>query len=656
MKVGQAVCVHRDLDVYGCLNNDTNNMIREIINFTRDLLEDFPDILQWNAKPNGGLYVFVHLDNEGHWDSSNLEYGKDYFYISGNSSEPEEYINKAMLYEEQVKRVGTTMNKVLDKKKQIFSCSPFAVTFKKKSFTNDKLEGDGHDKIRNLLPEYFCSARQLCKNKDTECQYSIGFESICGQLLHQLEKLCLPSLINEKCILEYMKDDEFINLFLDNVSVQTYKQIHDVYLQDRLFNSNDYNEFYSEMVYGLSGFLNGLNSKKTFLAHKTGVMSNGISGRITSTDALHLSFFETLIINGTLPNPLPVVIDKKEINGQIVSVFNKKGKKGYCDILKSIFESKNLENLSDYYLLNYSKRKSFVINDIDFVPLFRFNLTPITRLKNLFGLGRKKDNEEFVYDPDIILSNIFDFERVVVKEIFNNSLFVENDKGMKVRYFDDIDSSYVRGGDLMYQLILKYRKAFYDYIYKSKQNALNVLMFDDMMFTSILSNIRMDEIKGRFSNNPAVKKKLNIWFSLHFLFGNTNYNINTDIMASKITDLITKMRQVSKGEAIIETPEEFAFAAGQLVSYLIDRSVTSNKTYSLLEPYLQKTKSGYLQDAIAHTVSVYKHDISTYKGSFQQLASNVLTCEGDLEMKPLLKFFLAGCFSHCVIYDKKDNN
>ena len=473
-----------------------------------------------------------------------------------------------------------------------------------------------------------------------------------GSLLPPLQH---PSMADEKSILKEMKDDEYINLFLENVPLETYKQVHDVYFQNRLFNSEDYNETYSEMIYGLSGFLNGLNSKKPFLVHKTGITSDGINGRITSSDALYLSFFETLVINGTLPNPLPIIIDKKEINGKIISIFNKGGKKGYAEILKSVFESNSPKYLSDYYLLNYSKRKSIIINDIDFVPLFRFNLSPAMKLKNLFEAGRKKENGDFIYEPDTTLSDIFDFERVVVKEIFNNALVVENDKGMKTRYFDEIDPKYVRGGDLMYQLILKYRKAFYDYIYKSKLNALNVQMFDDMMFTSILSNIRTDDVKESFSNNPTIKRKLNIWSSLYSLFNNINNNINTEFMASKITELLAKMRQVAQGEATIEIPEEFAFAAGQIVSFLIDRSAASNKTYSMLEPYLQKTKSGHLQDAIAHTVSIYKHNISTYKGAFQQLASNVLTCEGNLEMKPLLKFFLAGCFSHCVIYDKKED-
>lgn len=127
-------------------------------------------------------------------------------------------------------------------------------------------------------------------------------------------------------------------------------------------------------------------------------------------------------------------------------------------------------------------------------------------------------------------------------------------------------------------------------------------------------------------------------------------------MASKVTELLTKMKSVTFGNANLETPEEFAFGAGQLVSYLIDRSAAANKTYALLEPYLQKSKSGQLQDAIAQTIAVYKHDIAVYKGNFENLSSQVLTDGSNVDMKPLLKFFLAGCFCPCVIYESRNEN
>lgn len=238
-----------------------------------------------------------------------------------------------------------------------------------------------------------------------------------------------------------------------------------------------------------------------------------------------------------------------------------------------------------------------------------------------------------------------------MREIFNNSLVKIKDDKYSTHYFDEIDPTYVSGGDIMYQQIMKYRKAFYDYIYKSKNNAINLIMFNDLMYKSILSNIHKDDIKGRFEWNNSIKKKINIWFSLYNLFNN---NKNSEIMVSKVTDLLSKMRNVVKGESIFEKPEEFAFGAGQVVSYLIDRSIANDKTYALLEPFLQKTKSNLLQDAIAQTIAVYKHDISTYKGAFQALSSNVLTYDDNIDTKPLLKYFLAGCFSPCIIYDKKE--
>ena len=178
-------------------------------------------------------------------------------------------------------------------------------------------------------------------------------------------------------------------------------------------------------------------------------------------------------------------------------------------------------------------------------------------------------------DPDWNLDTVFDFERVVVREIFNNSLVKIKDDKYSTNYFGEIKPEYVSGGDTCYQMILKYRRAFYDFIYKSRINAIDGNMFDDMMFSSVLSNIKNDKISMRCEWNNNVKKKLNIWFSLYNLFNNNSKKID---MVSKVKELQSKMTLIAKREADIETPEEFAFGAGQLVSYLIDRSAASDKT------------------------------------------------------------------------------
>lgn len=354
------------------------------------------------------------------------------------------------------------------------------------------------------------------------------------------------------------------------------------------------------------------------------------------------------------PNPLPIVIDKREINNEIVRIFNSESEPiSYRELLKKVFENTKTAFLSDYYLLNYRNTKDgMVLNDFDFVPLFRYKFDSSIEVKNVTEAGYKKD-EVFEKDRDERIDNVFDFERIIVRAIFNNALVKIKEDSYTTNYFGDIEPKYVSGGDSMWQLIMKYRKAFYDYIYKSKTNAITVTMFDDMMLNSISSNILQDEIKTRCEYNNAIKSKINIWFSLYNLFNN---NKKDDIMASTVTDLLEKMKAVAKGESNIESPEEFAFGAGQLASYLIDRSAASNKTYAMLEPYLQKSKSGQLQDAIAQTIAVYKHDISVYKGTFELLSAQVLTYDEGADMKPLLKYFLAGCFSPCAVYTKKDDS
>jgi len=358
-----------------------------------------------------------------------------------------------------------------------------------------------------------------------------------------------------------------------------------------------------------------------------------------------------------LPNPLPIVIDKREINKEIVKLFNSEQEPlPYRKLLIKLFERTNQKNLPNYYLINYSNTKDGLrINDIDFVPLFRFYIETNNEILNHTKAGIIKDKIFEAFSTEK-LRTVFDFERIVVRDIFNNSLVRIDEKKQTytTNYFAEVDPQYVRGGNVMYQQIMKYRKAFYDYIYKSKQNAIDIIMFDDMMYNSILSNIQTDKVESKYFNwNNTIKKKLNIWFSLYNLF-NFNNNLKENNMASKVPDLMSKMSGVAKGETNFETPEEFAFGAGQVVSYLIDRSVAANKTYAMLEPYLQKNKSNQLQDAIAQTISVYKHDISVYKGKFERLASQVLTDNCDVEMKPLLKFFLAGCFCPCVVYEKTE--
>ena len=472
-----------------------------------------------------------------------------------------------------------------------------------------------------------------------------GFFSSFKEIISCLKRLKAYKQLSEK---------DYLHLYLRSVPVEEIEKKHKEYIEQEIFNG----EVLSDKKYGVVGFFTAYNDKKPFLKHQTCYLKNGISQRFSINDAMALFYLDKLLRRKSkcLPNPLPIVVDQREINTAIVKIFNdKKEPLSYRQLLESLFTSTNKRYLSDYYLLNYSNTTSgMVLNDFDFVPMFRYELSQPVTVSNVTMSGFVKD-KVFNKDPDINIKTIFDFERIVVKMIFNNTLVKIKDDDYTCSYFGDLPKpEYVQGGSLMVDLILKYRQAVYAYIYKSDLKAITHNMFDDMMFNSILTNIRSETIKNRCEWNNNIKGKINLWFSLQGMFN----RLDNKKMEKNVTELREIIRDVANGKATLNSSEELAFAAGQLVSFIIDQSEAKNKTYAMLEPYLQKSTSSQLQDEIAQSIAIYKHAIKVkYKreGNFERLASETLAYGNEVKMRPLLKFFLAGCFSPCVIYETNNN-
>jgi CRISPR-associated protein Csh1 len=636
-------------------------MIREIINFVEYLEVDFPEAFTFGKKPSEGIHIFVEIDENGKWKNNEPIYQVDFDFFEGKS-ELTPLLQNALLYEEYGERIGTSMNKVLDKKKQIFTCSPYIVGFKKQSTKNDKLEGKGFDKITNLLNFYFDTAISTCIEKEDESsiQKVKAFKTILPDVLNLINKLTIikQSKDGEKHveIFNEMKDLSFVIIYLINIPIEKYKEAQKNYLKQKLFNSNDYNseKIISNETFGLSNFINGANSKKMFLMHKTATMYQGVSTRIQAKDTVALNKFENLLGNQAIPNnPIPIFIDKEEFHNQkdIISIFNKDNRKpSYSQILKELYDMDEQRVLANYYLLNI---RGNVVRDFDFVSSFQFKLKNCV-VKNLFRL---KQGENLL--QEYAIKNIFDFEHFIVVRIFNNSLVKLNLKEEKYsyNYFDEIDSNYVSGKEPMFLLIMKYRKAFYDFIYKSKRESLSSLIIDDILLKSILIDLRNDEIRDRHHTKEySIKEKLNIWFSLYNYFDNQT-NLNRIDMATKFEELLVKTREIANNDNIhlSEDPAEFLFVTGQIIYFLLTKSAASNKTHALLEPFLQKVKVNQLQTSITNAVGTYKHEIEFSKGRFERLAAQVLAYNKEINLKEYQHFMLAGYFAPCMIYEKGNN-
>jgi len=608
-------------------------MINEITNFVDELQ---PEIFSKNLQLSEGLYVLVDLNKAGNLlnldESKNIKKTDILSVDKKNEAKP---IHQVLL-EWQTNSSPVSANKSFDARKKIFNqlCSPYAIGFKKKIFEKN-LGEEGDEKYKDIydsLDLYFRTAEEYIDGKNEEFE---TFKAFCQKnlitLVEGLEEY--KDLKSTSCVYILEKD----------ASIVKQRKFHKRYLREKVFNKDKYNKEIEEKVYGISDSVSGFNRKKIFLKHQTAPLEFNL--RVSGDQAVSLWKFFGLWKNRQIPNPFPLFIDKQELNEEVVSIFNEEQRIGYAEIIKKLIDKYEEEYLSNYYLLFFeSGQKGSQIVDLDFVPIFKFKIDPPLKVKEPFHLGG---------NVKTTVSNVFDLQNKVLNKVFNGQLVQKNGRWLK--YFDDVEFNpnyFTYNG---YNLFLKYRKAIYEYIYKSKEQAINKKIFDEIMVTGIMDDIRTDEYKkGSHSKGFQIKEKLNIWFSLYNFFDSTN-NQTSKNMINRTEVLYEKLKKVAEenSQENIDSDEAFAFAAGQIIYYLLNKSEASNRSHALLEPFLQKTDANLFKKEIAKTFEAYKHAVKFYrkKFGFDFVMAEVMGFEPDENnMKNLMPLILAGYFSKSVFY------
>ena len=644
-------------------------MIREIINYTKHLKENSPMVFQQNLEPSKGLHLFIELDDEGNLINFPGERSKQWDYYDGKTKT--EFLHKIAMYDLVSTYITMNKQKKFDPKQKIHSASPFAFSFnfnfsnedkdlygilkkptKKQKKKNDRLIKKKRLEIVNgRVDDYFNNVTNVFNLGTEEKKWTGRFKTVIKEQIKLKIQEHKKDFLVIKNVWDNLAEKEYCKLYLKNIALETYEDIYEPYLSKNIYNKDVYNLDCEGLTYGVIDYNTTFNDKKYFLKHRTAVLKGGISQRYSGIDAQLIKNFEQLKKNKVFPNPLPLFIDKEEFSNTdlMIKISKEEGAVCYSEILKQFFRIKRNKVLGNYYLLYFSGLK---IEDYDFVSRFRYHLGEEgqkPKIKNLFGLTKAKEQIS-----DNTLNHIFHFEADIVGKIFNNSLVKIKENSYSTSYFGEVKPEYVSGGEPVYQMIMKYRKAFYDFIYKSKEQAITDLMWDEILWNSIIADLRKDtrDNKGYSTREYGIKQKLNIWFSLYNYF---IHNKNRTDMASKIPELLEKMKSVANNEdEVLATTEEFAFACGQVIYFLLNQSKASERTHALLEPFLQKVKVVQLQNSIAQTINTYKHEISFGKGRFEKLSAQVLAFESDQNLKDYLRLILAGYFAPAVIYEKKE--
>lgn len=500
-----------------------------------------------------------------------------------------------------------------------------------------QLNAKFHHFMRGELTIYFDKAEEYLE-EDVHLKWLMFFRNYLYKNIFKL----IDSLER----FDNLKSAQAIYLFLKAPSLEDYKKPYQKYLSEKVFNKDDYNKIKpsTEEVYGISDSTSYFNDKKPFLKHLSAPILYNY--RITGESAMRLWQFYNLQRNKQLPNPMPIFVDKKELTESAIKLFNdEKGKLGYVELIRRLLEKG--EDLSNYYLIFFDARaKKSKIIDVDFVSNFRYEIQDV-KIHEVFSLGGHLAAKTIVKD-------IFDFEYKVINLIFNSKLIVKDGKWRK--YFDDLESKYYTSNN--YNQLLKYRKAIYDYVFKSRRQAISSKIFNDIMLKGILDDIRLNEDS---TNDYSIKAKLNIWFSLYEYFDYLQFNkpLNKKSMVNKTEELMSRISTIATNEQEhLQNDDEFAFAAGQIIHYLLNKSEAGNRTHALLEPFLQKTDATLLKREIARCFDMYKHAIKFYarKYEFDKIMSEVMGYEPDEKnMKNLLPSTLAGYFAKSTFAKKKED-
>ena len=615
------------------------NMLKELATFTQSLDADLKEI---GVEPREGLHIVLSLeelpDSELHV-SDQFEYSM----FRKKKTEFSGLLRKCAAWSRTAWMVDT--NKCLDLPgKKIHSASPFCVAYKFGSTLTD-----------SQLDVYLNKAGKLLQDEDGS-QYAQAFRQALNSwdkiqgLLSQIPEVSPPEEADKELRGRALKEGEYIIFYLD-LPLESYKKPNAAYLQDRLFNTSEYNASVNGEVFGTSAFFNGFPNKKPFLTHQTA--SFNVAGRISATDALRLHEFGELMGRNIFPRPLPIFIYDDELQKHSFSIFKEEAvkdptqRKTHAQIITELYDEHKNE-LGNYYLLYYQQGQ---IKDFDFVSKFEYRLTngeanPWT-VTDWFAIN---------YAP--VFDDVFKFQNNLLPVIFNNALVVRTkakkgeEGGFQLRFFDEIDPQYCKT-DNTYLLVMRYRQAFYNFIYKSNRQGITQPMFEDILLTGILDDLRLDRYENRqHSEDANIRRKLNVLFSLHTYF--QPYQLNPVFMPNQLTELRPFMTRLALGEASIDSDEQFAFAAGQIIYYIQSKSKSEDRSYARLEPFLQQTDIKQFQQAVVKLFDRYKHE--PYSARFREPMANVISYAPKQSLKSLMPLMLAGFFSKNVLFGEKSTN
>lgn len=548
--------------------------------------------------PSDGTYIIVEPTSESYKikDIIDIKLDKKTKEINQRSNSNFEILCN---YDYNSKLID--MNKPIDGKKVIHSNNYLSFIVKKESLTNGKLTNEIIDNYYETLANPYLKY----KNGNSKKMYASVEEELGKIDINVLEKIWKWIKENIFSLNIDASGKDYLKIFFE-YPIQDYQREGKRYLIPNIYNNNDANISIKNEIYGLPNDNMGLNSKKPYLENKTRKIAVPYLKNIG--DVLVQKKFFDYLMN---------LVSIGKVNIYIANVENK-----ILPYQNGELPDKDFNGI----FLRLKKGKEVEIHNYDIITSYNSNLKKKFKFKNILEIDQTLKN--------ISINNYGEFGKLqdiqqIVNEVFFSKFLISN-------YFTDPGELSINDGILKSNILLS-REILFNWFYKGVDNGVY----------SNLNKISLNLIKGAIEKAyiPRAIHQFNLrWSFISYFKGGKD-------MADIIKDIKNSLRVKINANITdnLENDEEYYFAVGQLVNYLLSKSKGKKKPHSLANSFINGKNNIEIKEKLRKLYSKYSYDLDMNGKRFNNLYAMIIGYVPEDKVNQDL--IIGGYLSNNLIYE-----
>ena len=564
--------------------------------------------------PKDGTYRLIVMKDDG-WvikDPVDIIFNK-----KTNTVDISNDMDYLLIQELDYKSKLLEMNKPIDPKKVIHSNNYLSLAVKKESVTSGKLSEE-------IIQQYYEILRNPNKKHEKKPQaralYHVAEERLGQPDIEAIDKIEKFILANKEDIWKgiNLEKKNYVKLFFVYQEEEKTKEIYKIeserYLIPNIYNNNNFNMEFEKGIVGLPNDNMGMNSKKPYLENKTRKVK--VPYLLDQESALLQSKFFDYLFGQVSKKRFHIYVDN--IDKKICSYTNK---------------DKPEDIVSGYYLRCRMGKAGAEICEADVITHYKTKLEPGLVLKNYIEIPEERIEKSKIHYDEAIE------DQWVIMDLINGIFF---EGKLKNNFFTDAKDMNIYD-DCLKQSILKSRNILANWFWRGEQNQL-VKILDDVSLALIKNSILNDE-------TFAAQRKFNLRWSLLEYLDDQEVGVHMSEIRNQLREHINVAKDV---EWDFISDEEYSYAVGQAVSYLLHLSKANNKTESYVNPFFNAKNSKVIKQRLLRMYTKYNYQIIHINGGRNaQLLSHVMEYEPK-EIKHEL--IMAGFTAPSLMYEKKTDD